>query len=120
MRASEMYLIEAEAKAEAGDLNGAKQVLLELVKARDAVATLSTATTKEALVNEILVERRKELYGELGVSWFDLKRRNKGISRKGGAYRWEVEFPAGNARWTFKIPQDEIDKNPKISQADQN
>ncbi|WP_299135309.1 RagB/SusD family nutrient uptake outer membrane protein [uncultured Tenacibaculum sp.] len=120
MRASEMYLIEAEAKAEAGDLNGAKQVLLELVKARDAVATLSTATTKDALVNEILIERRKELYGELGVSWFDLKRRNKGISRKGDAYRWEVEFPAGNARWTFKIPQDEIDKNPKISQADQN
>lgn len=120
MRSSEMYLIEAEAKAEANDLSGAKQVLLELIKSRDASATLSTAATKEALINEILIERRKELYGELGVSWFDLKRRNKGISRKGNTYRWEVEFEAGNSRWTFKIPQSEIDKNPNISEADQN
>ena len=120
MRASEMYLIEAEAKAEAGDLNGAKQVLLELVLARDPSAVLSTAASKDDLVDEILIERRKELYGEIGVSWFDLKRRNKGISRKGDAYRWEVEFPAGDPRWTFKIPQDEIDKNPNISESDQN
>nr|BFF38561.1 RagB/SusD family nutrient uptake outer membrane protein [Tenacibaculum mesophilum] len=120
MRASEMYLIEAEARAEMNDLPGAKNVLLQLLKVRDPNATLSTAATKEDLVEEILIERRKELYGELGVSWFDLKRRNKGISRKGSAYRFEVEFPAGSPRWTFKIPQAEIDKNPNISEADQN
>lgn len=120
MRASEMYLIEAEAKAEMNDLAGAKSVLLELLKVRDPNATLSTAATKEELVEEILIERRKELYGELGVSWFDLKRRNKGISRIGDAYRFEVEFPAGSPRWTFKIPQAEIDKNPNISEEDQN
>ena len=120
MRSSEMYLIEAEAKAEMGDLGRAKDVLLELLKARDTAATLSTAATKEALVDEILIERRKELYGELGVSWFDLKRRNQAISRKGEAHRWPVEFEAGSARWNFKIPQAEIDKNPNISEADQN
>ncbi|RKF04501.1 SusD-like starch-binding protein associating with outer membrane [Tenacibaculum lutimaris] len=120
MRASEMYLIEAEAKAEMNDLPGAKNVLLELLKSRDTAAALSSAATKEALVDEILIERRKELYGELGVSWFDLKRRNQAISRKGEAHRWPVEFEAGNARWNFKIPQAEIDKNPNISEADQN
>lgn len=120
MRSSEMYLIEAEAKAELGDLNGAKAILLELLKARDTNAVVSSSSTKEELIDEILIERRKELYGELGVSWFDLKRRNKGISRKGDAYRWEVEFEAGSRRWNFKIPQDELDKNPNISEADQN
>ena len=28
----------------------------------------------EALIEEILIERRKELYGEMGVEWFDAKR----------------------------------------------
>jgi glycerophosphoryl diester phosphodiesterase len=35
-----------------------------------------------ALLEEILVERRKELYLEIGVEWFDAKRLRRGITRQ--------------------------------------
>jgi hypothetical protein len=120
MRSSEMWMIEAEAKAEMTDLSGAKTALLAVLKARDPSAVLSTATTKEALVNEILIERRKEFYGELGVGYFDLKRRNKGLVRDGVNQRWPLTVPAGDSRWAFFLPQAEIDKNDQISESDQN
>lgn len=120
MRSSEMWMIEAEALAEQNKLPEAKIALLSVLSKRDPGATLSTATTKEALVNEILVERRKEFYGELGLGYFDLKRRNKGLDRTGPNQQWQLTVPAGDSRWRFYIPQDEIDKNANMTEADQN
>lgn len=120
MRSSEMWMIEAEALAELNQLTPAKNALLEVLKARDASAVLSTATTKEELIDEILIERRKEFYGELGLGYFDLKRRNQGLVRDGAYQRWHITVPAGDSRWKFKIPQDEIDKNVNLTEADQN
>lgn len=122
MRSSEMWMIEAEALAEANptNLTAAKQALLTVLKARDPNATLSTATTKDAFIDEVLVERRKEFYGELGLGYFDLKRRNKGLTRGGVNQRWPLTVPAGDRRWAFLLPQAEIDKNLQISETDQN
>jgi tetratricopeptide (TPR) repeat protein len=120
MRSSEMWMIEAEALAELNMLDDAKDALLEVLKARDPNAALSTASTKEDLIDEILVERRKEFYGELGLGYFDLKRRNKGLVRDGASQRWHLTVPAGDSRWKFKIPQDEIEKNVNLTEADQN
>ncbi len=119
MRASEMYLMEAEADAQLGQLDIAKSVLYILQKARDANAIISTAATKDALINEILVERRKELYGEIGVQYFDLKRYQRPLVRDG--IQWSLlNIPATDNRWRWQIPQSEFDANTSLTSADQN
>jgi len=64
MRAAEMYLIEAEAKARLGGQDAAAQsVLYQLVSKRDP-AYVQSVNTGRRLFNEILVYRRIELWGE--------------------------------------------------------
>ncbi|AUP80335.1 RagB/SusD family nutrient uptake outer membrane protein [Flavivirga eckloniae] len=121
MRAAEMYLIEAEAKARDNDATAAN-VLFELVSNRDPGYVLST-NTGDALVEEIYLQRRIELWGE-GVSWFDLKRLKKPLDRTGtgtnhrsfGAVDIEVEGDF----FRMQIPEGELNSNPNINAADQN
>jgi hypothetical protein len=119
MRSSEMYLIEAEGLAQTNQLEPAKDVLYTLQKQRDPSAVRSTAATKDALINEILVERRKELYGEIGVEYFDLKRYQRPLVRDG--IQWSlITVPANDNRWRWQIPQAEMDANKALTSADQN
>lgn len=133
MRASEMYLIEAEALAHTG--GNAIAVLEELVQARDAeysAAGLSGA----ALLDEIALQRKIELWGE-GVSLFDVKRSGEGLNRPTGPgnHNGADLVPGGDAVnfnigvlsldhndpvFLFRIPQDEINANKEMSSADQN
>ncbi|MFV0238132.1 MAG: RagB/SusD family nutrient uptake outer membrane protein, partial [Flavobacteriales bacterium] len=78
MRVSEMYLIEAEAKAHLGD-DSAADVLFELISQRDPSYVMSTETGT-ALVDEIFLHKRIELWGE-GQSLFDYKRLRKDVIR---------------------------------------
>ena len=82
MRAAEMYLTEAEAlcKKASPDEAGARALLDELNAARDSEYAGTTATG-QALIDEIMLTRRMELWGE-GHAWFDLKRTGGSISRK--------------------------------------
>lgn len=112
MRAGEMYLIEAEALARLGgrDADAAK-ALFDLAVNRDPSYVLST-NTGQALVNEILIQRRIELWGE-GFRFYDLKRTNSPLDRNGGNHNatytnGTMLVPAGDIRWQFLIPQDEI------------
>ncbi|MCX6210067.1 MAG: RagB/SusD family nutrient uptake outer membrane protein, partial [Bacteroidetes bacterium] len=83
MRTAEMYLIEAEAKARLGNYVSARAVLETLVKSR--YPTYSAASfSGAALISEILLQRRIELWGE-GFSLIDLKRTNAGLNRPTGA-----------------------------------
>ena len=118
MRAGEMYLIEAEAKARLGDADAAR-VLFDLVSPRDSEYTMST-NTGQALIDEILFYRRIELWGE-GFRWLDLKRLNQALDRNGGNHQANLinnlfEVPVGDNRWTYQIPQDEINNNPLVEQ----
>ena len=112
MRAAEMYLIEAEALARSGSETAAKEVLLELAENRDPDYVLST-NTGATLIEEILTQRRVELWGE-GFRFYDLKRLNLPLDRNGANHiaSLAVEFsiPAGDKRWEFLIPQGEIDR----------
>ncbi len=110
MRASEMVLIEAEALARDGNDGDAADVLFELVKERDPSYTLST-NTGQALIDEIMIHRRVELWGE-GFRFFDLKRLNQPLDRTGSNHTLTLAsvltVPAGDKRWQWVIPQEEI------------
>ncbi|MEW4923000.1 RagB/SusD family nutrient uptake outer membrane protein [Algibacter sp. 2305UL17-15] len=126
MRASEMYLIEAEARAMMTDITGAQTVLQEFGSARDSSYDSSIYGSKEALMAHIKWQRRVELHGE-GFSYHDQIRWDEGIDQSdSGAsfnlYRdgFMVDRPSINDAWVWKIPQDEINANPNINEADQN
>jgi len=110
MRASEMYLIEAEALARSGDEAMAATVLYDFAITRDPEYQ-RTANTGQALVEEIWTQRRIEFWGE-GFRFYDLKRTNSTLDRTGGnhnaSYADIMQVPAGDIRWQFLIPQDEI------------
>lgn len=118
MRAAEMYLIEAEALARAGQDGPAAAALFTLAKNRDPDYVLST-NTGQALIDEIMVQRRVELWGE-GFRWYDLKRLNQPLSRAGAnhdaALARVLSIPAGDIQWQFLIPQDEMNANKLMEQ----
>jgi starch-binding outer membrane protein, SusD/RagB family len=120
MRTAEMWLIEAEAKARLGESDAAT-ILYTLQKNRDPNAIASGNTGGADLMAEILYERRKELYGEIGISFMDIKRLGLPLVRSTGhptLYRFN--FAANENRFTLKIPQEEFDANKSLTAADQN
>ena len=126
MRSSEMVLIEAEAKAMLNDITGAQNALAILGEERDSAFDKMDFTTQASLMDEIKWQRRVELYGE-GFSYHDHIRWDEGLdqSNSGAAavlYQdgFMQEKPSINDDWIFKIPQQEIDANPFITEADQN
>ena len=144
MRMEEAYLIMAEARCRLKDDTGAKAALGELMSRRDPeyedrLASLSGDTQSfasvgevKSLLDEILVQRRIELWGEAGRI-FDILRLAKGWTRT-----WEVNgeksnhsntltkypeylgFPADYLECILMIPQAELDNNPNINAEDQN
>lgn len=118
MRAAEMYLIEAEANARLGNANAA-QILYDFEITRNPSYVLST-NTGQALIDEILLQRRIELWGE-GFRFFDLKRTNASLDRTGANHDSGITngvmyvAPTDN-RWQWLIPQDEINANPLMVQ----
>lgn len=105
MRVSEIYLINAEAKARLGDDSGALQQL-NLLRASRNAPELHGFFGKE-LLQYILVERRKELFGE-GFALIDILRTQQKVVRK--------EYPqtpiahtyideSGNSKTVNLIPQ---------------
>lgn len=120
MRVGEMYLVQAEAKARQNKSDAAT-VLYELQKNRDPLAKPS-GNTGAQLINEILLERRKELYGELGIDWLDAKRLQLPIDRRNSNHPVPYNYliPANDPRLNLKIPQAEIQANKSLSAQDQN
>jgi hypothetical protein len=120
MRVAEMYLIEAEALANAGQETQARQVLFDLVRARDASYTMSTNSGAN-LIDEIRLQRRIELWGE-GFSFNDFKRWKMPVDRTGNNHRVDATFiiPLNDVRFTYQIPQAELDANINIPQSAQN
>lgn len=119
MRAAEMVLLEAEALARSGNDTQAAQVLFELASARDSEYVVSS-NTGETLINEIMTQRRIELWGE-GFRFYDLKRLDLPLDRTGANHVATVinskfEEAAGTPNWQFKIPISEINANENMVQ----
>ena len=79
MRIEEMYLIEAEAAAWLSLAEGKDLITSFMKQYRDPSYTC-TAGTAEELIDEILLQKRIELWGE-GQTVFDIKRLNKSVVR---------------------------------------
>lgn len=119
MRAAEMYLIEAEARARMGQFDQAQTILFQLISKRDRAYTKSTKTG-DALIDEIMFHRRVELWGE-GFRFTDLKRLDLPLNRTtvpnlNLAVSVVDIVPAGDKLWQWLIPQDEINTNPEVQQ----
>ena len=137
MRVEEMYLIAAEASCRLGDEPSAKSYLNDLMEQRDSQydcsrlsGTALGATTYEwtgSLLEEIILQRRIELWGEAGRI-YDIRRLKQGFVRK-----QEQGWPAAlclsgrnsndpeSYMWVLTIPQSEFDGNANMNpDTDQN
>lgn len=117
MRSSEMVLIEAEAAVRQDDDPSARTLLFEVQSRRDASAVKSSSSG-EALLEEILLERRKELWAE-GFGLFDMLRNQKPLERTGDHVSLK-SYPANSWNFIFQIPRAELDVNKGINDEDQN
>ena len=144
MRLEEAYLIEAEAQCRLANYDAAKKALLEIGTRRDYAyqskirnlsgneQTFASCGKVQTLMDEILLQRRIELWGETGRI-FDILRLKKGWTRT-----WEINgnpsnhtntlskypeyanFPPDYIECILMIPQTELDNNPNITTEDQN
>lgn len=106
-RAAEQYLIRAEARAEQGDLIGAKE---DLNKIRQRAGLPNTAAlSKEEILFAVQEERKWEFFTEYGHRFFDLKRANN-IDNVLSAVKpgWE------STDSLLPIPQSELSANPNL------
>ena len=112
MRTESMLLNAAEALCRQGKYDDAKAMLWKLQEMRGT--TCSTSTGNE-LLEEIWLERRKELYGE-GYGLFDLNRNQKPLLR--GSNHWvgggDTPFPARSWRFIYQIPRGELLNNDAL------
>lgn len=136
MRVEEMYLTAAEAECMLGDEAAAKQDLYAVMSQRvpeystNKTGTAMGVTSSDrtnSLREEIIDQRRIELWGEVGRIW-DLRRLHQGF-RRTAAQGWPSELllntrPTDNAEsymWVMTIPQSEFDGNANMNpETDQN
>mgnify|MGYP005935764077 FL=1 len=142
MRASEMLLVEAEALARDGFPEKAVVPLNELRHARGLGDYDLTGKSQQDVIDEILMERRRELWGE-GFGITDILRTQQSVKRtmlsaeeqkqevdawqEGGGFakrnplgHWFVTFSEGevfvpnSTNYLYAIPKAEIDANPNL------
>lgn len=137
MRAEEMLLIKAEAECHQGHYPEARKLISELGSIRDsnyekrlakfldaATYNQNTVAPLQTLMDEILFQRRVELWGENG-RMFDLQRLKLGYNRDyENSNHTELvkdkETTVASKEFIMTIPQSEIDGNPSINVSDQN
>ena len=123
MRVEEMYFIEAEATAQAGDLAGGIRLLNEFMTSYRMMngATYdctSKSGTLEGFINELMLQKRIEFWGE-GIVMFDMKRLDMSTRRgyvgtnSPASYRLNTEGRA--PYWNFVISRGETQNNPVIA-----
>ncbi|TPE42414.1 RagB/SusD family nutrient uptake outer membrane protein [Pontibacter mangrovi] len=109
----EVYLMQAESRARAGNTEGAMESLNRLLVTRWRTGTFSpyTAATADEALNLVLQERRKELLMR-SLRWMDIKR----LNREGAAITLTrvlgdqvYTLPPGDLRFALPLPEDVIE-----------
>lgn len=144
MRSAENYLIKAEGYARDNNITEGAAALNALRTARGASAFNAVGATKDQLIDAILIERRKELWGE-GFALADIIRNQLPVVRKPyvdasgndrlvtittptgttkqvpAKYHTALKFADGtpfianSPNYLFTIPQSEEQNNPNLS-----
>lgn len=118
IRYAEVILTLAEAYYRLNDETNARLYLNMLAQQRDP-SFAGYSSTGAALLEDILLERRKELAFE-GMRYLDLQRLRRPVERVNINSNYigvtPTTIPYDNFRRVFPIPQDERDANPNISQ----
>jgi len=119
-RSAEMYLIEAEADCHLDKEQEARDLLVALNKTSGRDPEYTCDKTGEALLEEVRLYNRIELWGE-GHDWFNLKRWGLPLVRhsakNGGTFPSQFAIttnPEDKEGWTWIIPSNETDFNPAI------
>lgn len=126
MRKAEMYLNEAEALCQLGLYDDAKGLLRELIGykdpdyesrlvslANDKTLNLKSTGAISTLMDEIILQRRIELWGE-GFRIYDIMRLKTGVSRNWSGSNHPVSLEISDPDswdWIMMIPQMEFDGN---------
>lgn len=135
MRAEEMLLMAAEAECRLGQYDAARSYLSQLGEMRDeayaerlakmtnaATYSKNTLSAPVTLLEEILLQRRVELWGEFPRG-FDLKRLQLGYTRDyaGSNHSDDSTLNPADLKFVYAIPQAEFDGNINMTlEADQN
>lgn len=106
-RLEEVYLLMAEALAQQ---NKVPQALLYVnaTRLRAQLPALAVPMTKEVVLNEILLENRKEFFVEMGHRFLDLKRAGRLSDLKTTKPNWNDDFRL------WPVPQREMLLNPNL------
>lgn len=133
MRLGELYYIQAEAEARQGKYAEAQATLFAVMSTRDP-AYQQSSSTGEALIEEIMNNKRMDLWGE-GLRFFDMKRLgivpnrseanianyaiiktvagdvayNRAIQRNSGSFAEMIPTSVDTDAWQFVIPLKEIE-----------
>lgn len=113
MRLAEQYFIRAEARAQQGKLT---EAITDLDKIRERaqlplISTTASGIGREPLLDSIQIERRRELFTEWGHRWLDQKRTGEASETLGAKKpSWQ------DTDVFYPIPEEEIGKNPNLTQ----
>jgi len=114
MRSDEFYLLNAEAKARLNLTNDSKTTLKSFLSDRITDVSFIDALSGSALLNEIYLQTRIELWGE-GKAYLAMKRLKMPVVR-GTNHLFEAgaTIPYNEPKLTFVIPQAEVLNNPNL------
>lgn len=113
MRIEEMYFIEAEGLAMSSQENRARQLLNDFVSTYRNPTYSFASTSKEALQQEIIMQRRLEFWGE-GLAYFDKLRLRLDVDRFNDPYcpdRFKVRIKGDSPWMLYDYPE----VGPKIN-----
>lgn len=140
MRVEEMYFTAAEAALRLDRTQEARKLMNEVMAPRNpsydannysgTFLGSTTTTWTGSLLENILIQRRVELWGEYG-RLFDVRRLGQGIDRKTSdgfsndcitaMSRAGINLTRPDTYdWVLTIPKEELDANPNINSEDQN
>lgn len=111
IRLVELHLIRAEANAKLAKLNIALEDI-NLIRKRAGMATPIAGLNQSQCLDEVMKQRRFELFSEWGHRWLDLKRTGRATA---------VLAPIKGISWKntdvlYPIPDAETSRNPNVSQ----
>jgi starch-binding outer membrane protein, SusD/RagB family len=109
IRASELYLIRAEARYQSNPASARADI--NALRSKRGLGPIDNLVTGQALFNRIMLERRQEFALE-GHRFFDLKRNGMNISKHGNF----LEVPYTDYRILSNLPLSQIQLNNKLVQ----